>query len=153
MSCSFPAVDHQILWGILARKIDDPGVQWLVDRILASKERLWAWKRAVVRRLAGLRLTIHAARAQVRPVSEGFPFLGFVVYPDRRRLKRRKGVAYGRKLRALVRDYGAGRVPLEQVTASAQGWANHARYGNTVGLRRAILGGVIVRRPRASRLP
>jgi len=26
MSCSFPAVDHQILWGILARKIDDPGV-------------------------------------------------------------------------------------------------------------------------------
>jgi len=91
-----------------------------VDRILASKERLWAWKRAVVRRLAGLRLTIHAARAQVRPVSEEFPFLGFVVYPDRRRLKRRKGVAYGRKLRALVRDYGAGRVPLEQVTASAR---------------------------------
>jgi len=40
-------------------------------------------------------------------------------------------------------------VPLEQVTASARGWANHARYGNTVGLRRAILEGVIVQ-PAAS---
>ncbi len=32
----FPAVDHQILGAVLARKIDDPDVLWLIDRILGS---------------------------------------------------------------------------------------------------------------------
>jgi hypothetical protein len=32
----FPAIDHQILRTILARKIGDPQVMWLVDQILAS---------------------------------------------------------------------------------------------------------------------
>ena len=97
----------------------------------------------MVDRLARLRLTIHPG-AHPRPVAEGIPFLGFVVYPHRRRLKRRKGVHYRRRFRALVRSYLAGEVALEQVTASARGWANHARYGNTVGLRKAVLGSVVI---------
>jgi len=32
----FPAIDHTILRGILARKIADPDVMWLIDRILES---------------------------------------------------------------------------------------------------------------------
>ena len=32
----FPAIDHAILRDILARKLDDQAVMWLVDRILAS---------------------------------------------------------------------------------------------------------------------
>ena len=32
----FPSIDHAILRGILARKIADPDVMWLVDRILES---------------------------------------------------------------------------------------------------------------------
>jgi hypothetical protein len=74
-------------------------------------------------------------------VTEGIPFLGFVLYPDRRALKRRKGVAFARRFRALQAAYAAGEIPLDMVTASAQGWANHARYGDTWPLRRAILGG------------
>ncbi len=58
-----------------------------------DKATLWAWKAAVERRLARLRLTIHPG-AHPRPVSEGIPFLGFVTYPDHRRLKRRKGIYY-----------------------------------------------------------
>jgi hypothetical protein len=77
-------------------------------------------------------------------VTEGIPFLGFVVYPDRRRLKRRKGVQYRRRFRTLVDCYLTGELPLERVTDSARGWANHARYGNTVGLRKTVLGGVII---------
>ena len=209
----FPSIDHVILRRILARKIRDPDVMWLVDRILESgvgvlseeyemvwfpgddllaacrprglpignltsqfwanctlnpfdhfvkrelrcpayvryvddmllfgddKRQLWEWKRAVMERLAALRLTIHEERAQVRPVTEGFPFLGFVVYPHRRRLKRRKGVAYARKFRNLARDCAAGRMPLERLVASARGWASHASHGDTLGLRRAVLGG------------
>lgn len=32
----FPSIDHALLRDILARKIADPAVLWLVDRILAS---------------------------------------------------------------------------------------------------------------------
>ena len=96
----------------------------------------------MIARLAGLRLTIHEQRAQVRPTTAGFPFLGFVVYPHKRRLKRRNGINYARKFRALVRDYAAGRLTLERLTASARGWANHARYGDTLSLRRDVLGSV-----------
>ena len=121
-----------------------------VDDVLLfgdDKRQLWEWKSAVVERLARLRLTLHAECAQVRPAAEGFPFLGFTVYPHQRRLKRRKGVAYARQFRSLARDYAAGCLPLDRLTASAQGWANHASYGDTAGLRRAVLGSVVVPAP------
>jgi hypothetical protein len=103
-----------------------------------DKEALWAWKAAIVERLAGLRLTIHPA-AQPRPAGEGVAFLGFIVFPEERRLKRRKGVYYRRKFQRLLAAYRAGQIPLETVSASVLGWVNHVRYGNTAGLRKAVL--------------
>jgi retron-type reverse transcriptase len=206
----FPSIDHEILRGILARKIADPDVMWLVDRILESgvgvlseeyemvyfpgddlfaagrrrglpignlcsqhwantylneldqfikrelkvrcfvryvddmllfgddKSQLWRWRAAVVKKLAELRLTLHPNRAQPRPVAEGVPFLGFVVYPTHRRLKQRKGIAFQRKLRGLLAAYAQGLVKFEQLDASVQGWINHVRYGDTWGLRGAL---------------
>ncbi len=139
-NCYLNPFDH-----FVKRELRCQGYVRYVDDMLLfgdDKDQLWAWKRAIVARLARLRLTIHEECAQVRPVTEGFPFLGFVVYPHKRRLRRRKGVAYARRFRVLVREYAAGRLPLERVTASAQGWANHARFGDTLGLRRAVLSSV-----------
>ena len=208
----FPSIDHEVLAGILRRKVRDPGLQWLIGQILASgagvlseeyemvyfpgddlfavnrprglpignltsqfwancylnpfdhfigkelrcpaylryvddfllfddnKQQLWQWRAALIERLAGLRLTIHEACAQVRPVSEGIPFLGFTVFPDHRRLKRRKGVDFARRLRVLAARCAAGDVALDQVHASVLGWINHVRYANTIGLRKRVLG-------------
>jgi hypothetical protein len=114
-----------------------PGYLRYVDDFLLfsdDKRQLLAWRTALVERLASLRLTIHAERAQPRPVAEGVPFLGFLVFPERRRLKARKGYAYRRKLKGLIQTAAE-----EQVQASLRGWINHARYANTVGLRKAIL--------------
>lgn len=115
-------------------------VRYVDDFLLFAKEKaiLWKWREAMTRRLARLRLTIHPG-AQPRPVSEGIPFLGFIVFPNLRRLKRRKGIHYRRKLSKLIASYRAGAVPREHIDASVQGWVNHARYGNTVGLRKAVL--------------
>ena len=55
-----------------------------------------------------------------------------------RRLKRRKGVYYARKLRSMAHAYARGDLTLDALNASVQGWANHVRYGNTTGLRKAI---------------
>jgi hypothetical protein len=143
-NCYLNPFDHFVKRQLRCCKQRGGYLRYVDDFVLFgdSRAQLWEWKQAIVTRLARLRLTIHEERAQVYPVSEGLPFLGFVVYPQRRRLKRRKGVAFGRRLRWLARQYGQGRAPLERVHASARGWANHARYGNTVGLRTALLGSV-----------
>jgi hypothetical protein len=62
-------------------------------------------------------------------------------------LKRRKGVYFQRKLRRLLAAYEAGEVSLDNVTASVRGWVNHVRYGNTVGLRKAILSSKLPKPP------
>jgi hypothetical protein len=110
------------------------------DALLFADDKavLWAWHAAAVERLARLRLTIHPG-AQPRPTTEGFPFLGFVIYPTHRRLKRRKVVAYRRKLKGLIAAFLAEEQPQEVVLASLLGWINHARYGDTWGLRRSIV--------------
>ena len=206
----FPSIDHAVLREVLARKLEDPDVLWLVDRILESgvgvlseeyemvyfagddllaaarprglpignltsqfwanclldpfdhfckrelrckayvrfvddfllfaddKRTLWAWHDALVERLARLRLTIHAG-AHPRPVSEGFPFLGFVVYPTHRRVKSRKVVAYRHKIGRLAARLVAGQETRESVVASLLGWINHVRYGDTWGLRKSVV--------------
>lgn len=215
----FPSLDHAVLRQILAAKLTDQGVLWLVDQILDSgvgvlagaydmtwfpgddlfaalrprglpignltsqfwanvylnpfdhfvkrelrcpaylrfvddfllfaqdKETLHQWQAAIVARLARYRLAIHSG-AHPRPVTEGIPFLGFVVYPTRRRLKRRKGVRFRRRLWRLAADYADGLISLEQLTASVQGWINHVRYGNTVGLRKAVVTRTVIPKQR-----
>jgi hypothetical protein len=144
-NCYLNPFDH-----FVRRELRCPAYLRYVDDFMLfadEKSQLWEWKSAIVERLARLRLTIHRERAQVRPVREGIPFLGFVVYPNRRRLKRRKGLAYGRRLRHLVHQYASGELGLEQLTASVQGWANHLSYGNTFGLRKATLGKLLITAP------
>jgi len=132
------------------RELRCPAYLRYVDDFLLftdDKATLARWRALVVERLAAWRLTIHP-HAQPRPVGEGIPFLGFTVFPDRRRLKRRKVVNFGRKLRSMTAAYAARRITLAEVTASVQGWVNHARYGNTVGLRASLLGRNPIRPPR-----
>jgi hypothetical protein len=107
-----------------------------------DKRTLWRWREAIVARLAQLRLTIHEAQAIPRPVGDGSPFLGFVIYPAHRRLKPRKGHAFVRRLkRMLAAGDGADDAHAMEATvvASLQGWINHVRYGDTWGLRQKTL--------------
>lgn len=115
--------------------------RYVDDFILFAKDKaiLWQWKKAIEEKLATMRLTIHSG-THPKPVGEGIPFLGFIVYPDKKRLKRRKAIHYQRKLSQLQLAYRAKEISFAQLDASVQGWINHARYGNTIGLRKAVLG-------------
>ena len=125
------------------RELKCPAYLRYVDDFIVfgnDKIQLHEWRAAIIAKLAELRLSLHASRAQVFPVDAGIPFLGFQVYPAHRRLKRRKGVAFQRRFKQLVEQLGAGEIDLERLHASVRGWVNHVRYGDTYGLRRAILG-------------
>jgi len=91
-----------------------------------------------------LKLRLHEPEAVVTPVTRGIPFLGFRVYPDHRRLRRRNGVAFGRRYRALRARYTKGELSLARLAACVRGWAAHAAHGDTYRLRRALLSQPIV---------
>jgi len=116
-----------------------------VDDILlfaANKQQLWDWRFAIIQYMAGLRLTLHAGKAQVFPTETGIPFLGFRIYPSHRRVKYRRVVGYRRHLRHLVHEVINQQQPLSSLQCSIQGWVNHVRYADSWGLRRAVLGRV-----------
>ncbi|NOZ28401.1 MAG: RNA-dependent DNA polymerase [Chloroflexi bacterium] len=135
------AFDH-----FVKRELRCPAYIRYVDDFLLfseSKAQLWVWKKALVERLAALRLSLHPG-AHPRPVTEGIPFLGFITFPHHRRLKRRKGVYYQRKLHRMVKAYARGQATLDDLNASVRGWVNHVRYGNTIGLRKAMFADIIL---------
>jgi RNA-directed DNA polymerase len=113
-------------------------LRYVDDFVLFSDSRseLMQWRTAILDRLARYRLTLHEESAFPRAVSEGLPFLGFVLFPDHRRLMARKGYQFRRRLR-----YRMANGTHKDVNDALQGWLNHARYGDTFGLRRAMLAG------------
>lgn len=147
-NCYMNPFDH-----FVKRELRCPAYVRYVDDMLLwsdSKSQLWAWKAAIEARLATLRLTIHAGAAP-SPVKEGIGFLGFRVFPDARRLKNRKAFHYRRQLRKMITQYADGELTFAELTASVQGWVNHVRFGNTVGLRKAILTGQTIPAQRRKR--
>ena len=203
----FPSLDHEVLRHEINRVVQDDGLMWLIDAILASgqhvlaneyemvyfpgddlfaanrprglpignltsqfwsnvymnpfdwfvkrdlhcpaflryvddfalfghdKAQLYDWKQAIIERLARMRLTIHANEAQVIPTKDGIPWLGFVVYPTHRRLKRRNAVAFTRRLAHNIDLYETDQISFAELDASIKGWVNYVRYGDTWGLR------------------
>ena len=103
-----------------------------------SKRQLWRWREQIIAFLAGLRLTVHANAAQVTPTAHGIPWLGFVVYPAHRRLKRRNVTRFRRRLAQNIMLYRAGEITFAELDASVQGWINHARYADTWRLRSCL---------------
>jgi len=124
-------------------------LRFVDDFLLFSDDKatLLLWKKKIEKRLSRFRLTIHAG-AHAKPTTEGVPFLGFILYPQRRRVKRRKAVYYQRRLVKLVARYADGMISFDELSASVQGWINHVRYANTVGLRKSMLTSIVIPPPK-----
>jgi retron-type reverse transcriptase len=129
------------------RELKCPAYVRYVDDLLLfadDKPTLHGWRQAVIDCAVTLRQTLHEPEAAVFPVSTGIPFLGWRVYPDHFRLKRRNGVMFQRRLARALRQMAGGEITLEQLEAMIQGWIAHVEHGETWGLRRALLSRVII---------
>ncbi len=111
-----------------------------------NKAKLYEWKGAVIARLALERLTIHEAATQVLPTRCGIPWLGFVLYPTHRLIKRRNAVNFTRRLERNLDAYRTGRISFAELDAGVKGWINHVRYADTWGLREHVFAGHPIRR-------
>ena len=97
-----------------------------------DKRTLTAWAEAMqdyARTRLGLRLHTHSAQAQ--PTAAGVPWLGFVVYPDHRRLKSRKVVATTRALTRAWQAWQCGETDFDAFAAEQGGHhgASPSRHG------------------------
>jgi retron-type reverse transcriptase len=124
-------------------------VRYVDDLLLFSNDRaeLGDWREQIIQFLAGLRLTAHENSAQARPTRTGVPFLGFQVFTDHRRLKRRKVVHARRRLMALSEKYKHGKVDEKNVHARVNSWISHASHGDTYRLRLAMFSKIRFVRP------
>jgi hypothetical protein len=126
------------------RELKCPAYVRYVDDFLLfapDKPSLHRWREAVIEFAAALRLGLHEPEAAVFPTATGIPFLGWRLYPDHRRLKRRNGVAFQRRLKRLFGDFAERRIDWDRLDASVNGWIAHVAHGDTWGLRRSILSG------------
>jgi hypothetical protein len=126
----------------IKRDLKCPAFLRYVDDFLLfanDKQTLQQWRTEIINFLATLRLTLHVDRAQPRLVTTGIPFLGFVIYPDYRRVKRRKVVAYRRRLKKLYQAYKQEQIGQAEVVASLRGWLAHIRFGDTWAMAEQML--------------
>jgi RNA-directed DNA polymerase len=138
-NCYLNPLDH-----FIQRELRCKGYVRYVDDGLVfaeDKEKLRRWRKAIVDRLNKLRMAIHPG-AHPRPVSEGFPYLGFVLFPTHRRLKRRNVVAYRRRINALFATGLSTSEDRKKILVSFRGWINHARYGDSWALRKGVANSV-----------
>jgi len=136
-NCYLNPVDH-----FVKRELRCPAyVRYVDDMALFSnsKDQLWQWQDALIKRLARLRLTVHP-NSQVVPVDHGIPWLGFIVYPRFRRVKARNVRNFQRRLQDRWQAFCSGSISFAEFDSSVQGWINHVRYADTWGLRKHVLG-------------
>jgi retron-type reverse transcriptase len=119
-------------------------IRYVDDFVVLSddKRRLQSLIPCIEGRLKELGLQLHSRKRAVFPVTEGCDFMGYRIWPTHRRLRPANGYRFQRKLKAMARDYRAGKLDREHVQASIMSWVGHARHADTWGLRRAVFSGV-----------
>lgn len=120
-------------------------VRYVDDLILFGEDKflLNHWLIEIKKFLQDYRLQLHGT-SPIRPSSEGLPFLGFLVFPDHRRIRSPRVWKFSRGLREKIQAYRAGNMPIDQLHRSVQGWVEHVRHGDSWGLRRAVLSKVSI---------
>ncbi len=80
---------------------------------------------------------LFSARIVAEP-PHGISFLGWRIFPFRRRLKRRNIIAFMRRYRRNHRAYSAGTLTLGDWQQQLMGWIGHVQHGTTQALRRSL---------------
>ena len=103
-----------------------------------SKAMLWGWHHQI-EELIGTRLDIELKSEVtcVLPVTDGVPFLGFVVFPGTVRFDRHRVRRWRSRMRSLQRALDRGVLGEDDAQRAADSLIGWARHGDTFSLRRA----------------
>lgn len=92
------------------------------------------------------------AKTQVFPLGDKYgralDFLGYRIWTTHRKLRKSSIARICHKLRAFQRHYASGAVTLARIRQSIKSWVAHAKHAESYGLRRRLLGGLVLVRGR-----
>ena len=135
-------MDHFIKQELLCKGY----VRYMDDFILFgdSKECMQNWKVKIRDHLEDLRLKLHPRKQEILPSKNGISFLGFVLYPDLRRLSKENITSFRHRSRRQIHEIAVGRLLLSDFKNSLVAWIGHASHGNTWKLRSHLLNDLII---------
>ena len=89
-------------------------------------------------------------KTQIFPVAHsegrGLDFLGYHLWPERRRLRKASLKRSKRRVRTLQRQYAEGRIELADIHQQLHSWIAHARHGDATPAVEAVLSNTIFKR-------
>jgi len=89
-----------------------------------------------------LRLRPHPKKSQVFATKDGAPFLGFHLYPRRRRILKVNVTEFKHRFSQHRREFRTARLTLDELNSRVRGWIGHAAHGDTYRLRQNVLAGL-----------
>lgn len=116
-------------------------LRFVDDFVLLSNSvsELAGFRKAVENRLLGLRLLAHERKCVIRRTDEGLPFLGYVVWPDRIRVRGETVRRFRRRHRRRLRQIAKQGAATDQVVASLAAWRGHVRFAGEFRREGALL--------------
>jgi RNA-directed DNA polymerase len=183
----FDSIDHDLLIGILRKKIGDERVMVMIKKILACggitkgvtlgnftsqwfaniflneldyyvkhtlkikeyirymddfvilseiKEELHTYKEKIDAFLKSLNLQLHPKKQEIFPTLLGIDFLGYVIWHDHRKLRKRNIWRFIHRLQGFER--AASKATKEHIGASIMSWKGYAQHGDSWGLNRKL---------------
>ena len=119
-----------------------PGYVRYVDDFLLfddDKRRLHEARAAIEAFTDRLRVRLHPRKCFVAPVTSGFTFLGYRMFPTHRRLDAGNVRRFKRRLRQYREAVAQGRMSEAQRDDCVRSWVAHAMHADTARLRGRIL--------------
>lgn len=94
-------------------------------------------------KLAKLNLQLHENKCRIFRVERGTPFLGLIIFPERRRLKRENITRFKRRLKHFQCLSKAKYLYWRRIIQSIRAWIGHAMHADTVRLRKLVIEEVV----------
>ncbi|MFH1829969.1 MAG: reverse transcriptase/maturase family protein [Pseudomonadota bacterium] len=110
-----------------------------------DKDYLWQAKKKIMEHLDRLQLSLHERKCRVYDVTCGVSFLGLIVFPNVRRLKKANLVRFKKRLKRFQELHMNDSETWPHIYRSIRSWIGHASHANTMQLRKLMLEEVVFR--------
>ena len=120
-------------------------VRYMDDFVILhdDKDFLWAAKNEIENYLAQLNLELHENKCRIFSNEKGVPFLGLLIFPDQRRIRRNNLIRFKRRLRGFQRNYKSGKVDWQHINQSVQSWLGYAKHADSFKIRELVLKDIV----------
>lgn len=117
-------------------------IRYVDDFVIFHRDKiiLQNWKLQIEGFLKyNLKLQLHPEKSNIIPLSKGITFLGFRIFYHYKLLKKSNTRRIWKRLAKFRIKYSEGKMTLNEITNSLNGWITYAKFANTYKLRNKFM--------------